>query len=225
MTHTQEHPRPDAAAAYYSDRPVAAARDLTALGVLAFAAAAVATVSTCAAALVLGRASRLRAEQGLEAVDWSLAVYYAATVLGFVALALGWVTASLWLHRARRNAEALDPSAPHALAAGWAWGGWVTPVVALWFPFLLVRDVRRATTPRAPSALLGCWWALFLAVEVGTWASFNLQGSALASFQHAALAQRVSVVTAALMVAALAAWGQVLWAVTAEQHARMRADR
>ena len=31
--------------------------------------------------------------------------------------------------------------------------------------------------------------------------------------------------TAALMVAALAAWGQVIWAVTAEQHARMHAER
>ena len=221
MSHAAQQDQPHPAAAYYAAGGGAGARDLTAYGALAFATAAVATAGLAAAAAVVGRAARIRAEQGLEASDWSLAVYYAGTVLGFLALAAGWVTGSLWLHRARCNAEVLDPDRRHTLAAGWAWGGWLTPVVALWFPFLLLRDVRRATTPLAPAGLLACWWVLFLVAEVGIWGSFNLQGSALVGSEHAVAAHWLSVLTAAVLVAALAGWGQVLRAVTLEQHARI----
>jgi hypothetical protein len=221
--HDQLPPHP--ADAYYPSAAGAPSppRDLSALGVAAFGTAALATLGTCVAAGVLGRASRLRAEQGLDAVDWSLAVYYVATVVALLGLVAGWVTGSLWLHRARRNAEALAPEGHHARSAGWAWGGWVTPVVSLWFPFQVVRDVRRALSPLETTALIGCWWALFLATEIGVRTSINLQGDALARFEHAASAQQMSVITAAVMVAALAAWGEVLRVVTLEQHARMYA--
>jgi hypothetical protein len=227
MTTDSQHPsqQPTHPAAAYYDAPgqvpSAQAKDLTALGVLAFVSAAVTTVCTCVAAVVIGRAARLRARDGLDAFDWSLAVYYVATGLALLALVAGFVTGSLWLHRARRNAEALEPDGRHARSAGWAWGGWVTPVVALWFPFQVVRDVRRALSPLQSAALIGFWWTLFLASEVGLRTSINLQGDALARFDNADLARQMSVVTAAVMVAALAGWGQVLRVITLEQHARM----
>ncbi|HRK45987.1 MAG TPA: DUF4328 domain-containing protein, partial [Nocardioides sp.] len=145
----------------------------------------------------------------------------APAVLGLLA---GAVTGAMWLHRARTNAEVLEPGSLHARRAGWAWGGWVTPVVSLWFPFEVVRDVRRALAPAAGStALIGCWWALFLATEIGWYASFNLQGKALVEFDFAASAHQLSVITAAVMVAALAAWAEVLRVITIEQHERMYA--
>jgi heme/copper-type cytochrome/quinol oxidase subunit 2 len=216
---------PHPAAAYYPVSGSAAVppKDLTALGVLAFVTAAVATLGTCVAAGVLDRAARVRAEEGIDAVDWSLAAYYVGTGLALAGLVAGWVTGSLWLHRARTNAEALGPGRPHARRAGWAWGGWVTPVVALWFPFQVVRDVRRALSPLATTALIGCWWALFLATEIGWRTSWNLQTDALVSFENAATARQMSVITAAVMVAALAAWAEVLRVVTLEQHERMYA--
>jgi hypothetical protein len=216
----EQHP----AAAYYAppgQAPPGQAKDLTALGVLAFTSAAAATLCTCVAAVVLGRAARLRARDGLDAVDWSLAVYYVATGLALLGLVAGFVTGSLWLHRARRNVEALEPGGHHTRRAGWAWGGWVTPVVAPWFPFQVVRDVRRALSPLQGAALVGFWWTLFLASEVGLRASLDLQGDALARFDHADVARQMSVITAAVMVAALAGWGQVLRVITLEQHARM----
>jgi heme/copper-type cytochrome/quinol oxidase subunit 2 len=230
MTRDGHHPSqlpPHPAAGYYATpgQAPAQAKDLTALGVLAFSSATVATVATCAAALVLGRASRLRARDGLDAVEWSLAVYYVATGLALAGLVAGFVTGSLWLYRARRNADALEPQGRHARRAGWAWGGWVTPVVALWFPFQVVRDVRRALSPRESAALIGFWWTLFLASEVGVRASLNLQGDALVRFENADLARQMSVITAAVMVAALAGWGEVLRVVTLEQHARMYAEQ
>jgi heme/copper-type cytochrome/quinol oxidase subunit 2 len=216
--------QPHPAAAFYAapgSSPAAQPKDLTALGVLAFSSAALATLGTCVVALVIGRAARIRARDGLDAVDWSLAVYYVATGLAVLGLVAGFVTGSMWLHRARRNAEELAPQGRHARSAGWAWGGWVTPVVALWFPFQVVRDVRRALSPRESAALIGFWWTLFLASEVGVRASMNLQGDALARFENAGVAQQMSVITAAVMIAALAGWGQVLRVVTLEQHARM----
>ena len=117
----------------------------------------------------------------------------------------------------------LEPDGRHARRAGWAWGGWVTPVVALWFPFQVVRDVRRALSPRQGAALIGFWWTLFLASEIGVRASLDLQGDALTRFENADLARQMSVVTAAVMVAALAGWGEVLRAITLEQHQRMYA--
>ena len=219
-------PEPQAAvhpaAAYYPGAEGGApAKDLTALGVLAFVTAAVATLCTCVTAGVIGRATRVRAEDGINAFDWSLPVYYVGTFLGLLSLVLGWVTGSMWLHRARTNAEALAPGSRHTWSAGWAWGAWVTPVVAAWFPFQVVRDVRRALTPAASTALIGCWWALFLATEIGWYASFNLQGNALVHVENAAAARQMSVITAAVMVAALAAWAEVLRVVTVEQHERM----
>src|SRR4051794_37330942 len=222
MTTDSQHPHP--AASYYAaagEVPSAQAKDLTALGVLAFVSAAVTTVCTCVAAVVIGRAARLRARDGLDAVDWSLAVYYVGTGLALLGLVAGFVTGSLWLHRARKNAEVLEPGGRHARRAGWAWGGWVTPVVALWFPFQVVRDVRRALSPLQSAALIGFWWTLFLASEIGVRTSLNLQGDALARFENADTARQMSIMTAAVMIAALAGWGQVLRVITLEQHARM----
>src|ERR1700741_4905922 len=46
----------------------------------------------------------------------------------------------VWLWRVRRNAENLSPDG-HRLARGWTTGGWLVPVVNLWFPFRIVEDI------------------------------------------------------------------------------------
>ena len=223
MVSETSKPAAHPAAAYYAAAAGAGppTKDLTALGVTAFATAAVATLGTAAVALVIGRAARVRAEAGMDAVDWSLAVYYVCSGLALLGTVAAFVSGAMWLHRARRNAEVLEPLAHHTRRAGWAWGGWVTPVVALWFPFQVVRDVRRALAPAQGTALVAFWWLLFLATEIGERTSVNLQGDALVHFQNAASARQASVMTAAVMVAALAGWGQVLRAITVEQHERM----
>jgi hypothetical protein len=218
-----EQPLQHPAAAYYPGPAYAAnqPKDLTALGILAFASAALATVFACVTASVLGRAIRVRSEEGINAFDWSLPVYYLGELLMFLSLLAGFVTGSMWLHRARRNAEVLEPRGEHARRSGWAWGGWVTPVVAFWFPFQVVRDVRRVVSPRSAVQLIGWWWALFLLTEVLAWYSLSLQGNALVDFRNGDLARGYTIIGAAFMVAALAGWGQVLRVVTTEQHDRL----
>ncbi len=67
--------------------------------------------------------------------------------LPFQALAL--VVTSVWLFRARQNVVSLRPEATQTRSPAWVVLGWLIPVVSLWFPFQVVRDVRRdATAPR-----------------------------------------------------------------------------
>lgn len=78
----------------------------------------------------------------------------------------------IWLWRARVNSELLC-QARHARSRGWVWGGWICPVVNLWFPFQVVRDVWKASHPDAApegynmhnmpfTKVVGWWWVFFL---------------------------------------------------------------
>jgi hypothetical protein len=45
------------------------------------------------------------------------------------------------------------------------WLGWWVPIVSVWFPFQVVRDVLRGS--RLPgSAVVGFWWAAWLTLAV-----------------------------------------------------------
>ena len=218
MTYTPEQPQ-HPAAPYYSAAPYASqAKDLTAFGVLAFSAAVLYTVFTVVTATVTGRAIRHLDD---AAVDWSLPVYFLGSVLSMLSLLAGWILGSIWLHRARKNAEFLTPGSPHARSAGWAWGGWICPIVSLWFPFQVVRDVHKAQNPLSTSPLIGWWWALFLVMLIGTNISDRFQGQA--SVADAGTAQGLAVFSALTAVAALALWGLILRRVTRDQHEQMYA--
>jgi hypothetical protein len=52
----------------------------------------------------------------------------------------------------------------------------VCPVVSLWFPFQIVRDVQAATNPHGRrTALIGWWWAAFLVLNL-TLNAYSLRG-------------------------------------------------
>ncbi|MGN0062786.1 MAG: DUF4328 domain-containing protein [Nocardioides sp.] len=101
------------------------------------------------------------AERGIPRYQLVTA-YDVVLVAGLVALCAGWVAVASWLARARSNAEVLNPGARQEHEKEWAWVGWFVPVVALWFPYVFVRDVRRATAPRGVKPLLLSWWFAFL---------------------------------------------------------------
>lgn len=196
-------------------------KDLTGFAVAAFATAAASTLFNVGTAIIAGRVLRAYEDDPL---DWSLVVYGVGSVLELVTLLAGWVAGSLWLRRARANAELIDPAYHHARSAGWAWGGWICPIVSFWFPFQLVRDVLRAASPGASTTLLGWWWGLFLAMSVlgnvlGRWVGDSGTGA-----ESANGVQTLSVIVAALTVGALVLWGAVLRQVTRVQHARMRGE-
>ncbi|MFD6175762.1 MULTISPECIES: DUF4328 domain-containing protein [unclassified Isoptericola] len=110
-------------------------------------------------------------ERALAEGTDALSVWTAYDGLGSVAIPVQvatFVVACLWLQQARAAATALAPGARQVRRPVWVWLGWVVPVVSLWFPFQVVRDVRAAVVGRPPSAAFGWWWACWL---VGLWAS------------------------------------------------------
>jgi uncharacterized protein DUF4328 len=217
MSYDEQPPQHPATAyypAYAGERP----KDLTVFGVLAFATASLGTLFTVVVASVSGRAVR-HLEAADTDYDWSLAVYAAGVFLGLLALVGGYVTGSMWLFRARKNAELMEPRRHFSRSAGWAWGGWVCPVVNLWFPFQVVRDTHKALSPLSTVPLVGWWWGFFLVQNMSLRAARSVESDATAA--DASTAQGFEIFASVTMVVALVLWGLVLRRITKEQHDRM----
>ena len=99
------------------------------------------------------------------------------TLLTTVLLLAGGILTIVWLNLVRTNTVRLSPKVPHERSQVWVTLGWMVPVVALWFPFQVVRDIRRALNPdpevrRFPSSagrLVGYWWFCYLAMNSVRW--------------------------------------------------------
>jgi hypothetical protein len=78
----------------------------------------------------------------------------------------------VWFRRARINAERHKYRQRRAL--GWAFWGWIIPVVSIWFPFQIMGDIWRAGLPapqrRKTAWLPALWWTCWLlsGLSVGT---------------------------------------------------------
>jgi len=92
----------------------------------------------------------------------------------------------IWFHRARRNVDAFaGPGQP--LSTGWAIGGWLCPVVNLWFPLMIAHGIWKASDPRAPMRggatpgrhpLLWAWWLTYLAANAVFFVSMGTRSTA-----------------------------------------------
>lgn len=73
----------------------------------------------------------------------------------------------IWFFRARKNVELFGLHRPR-LGPGWAIGGWVCPVVNLWFPARIASDLWKGSDTSKGAADIGkpfgrvvlilCWW-------------------------------------------------------------------
>jgi hypothetical protein len=93
---------------------------------------------------------------GLFGIIAALALFVAAAV--FI----------VWLWRVRWNAE-MFCRGEHRYTRGWVLGGWIVPVVNLWYPKQVVDDIVAASDPRTPphiptlrgipgTRLVWAWW-------------------------------------------------------------------
>ncbi len=80
---------------------------------------------------------------------------------GFAVLIAAYVVTCLWLYRVRTNTDIMS-TLRHARSPGWVWGGWVVPIVSLWFPYQIVRDVSRDERGFPVVSRIGTWWTLWL---------------------------------------------------------------
>lgn len=75
----------------------------------------------------------------------------------------------VWFYRARINAE--QHGYRQRRARGWAFWGWIIPIVNIWFPFQIMGDIWRAGLPaeqRGETAWLpALWWTCWLLSGLG----------------------------------------------------------
>lgn len=127
--------------------------------------------------------------------------------LGFI-LGAG-VVFITWLWRARLNSEELSYG-QHYRERGWVVGSWFCPIVNLWFPYQVVRDVLRFSDPKnrgldgdssRGGPLVIVWWLTWLGSSIAAYYSFAVYREVPASaedvlsmFDRMAVADTVSAV-------------------------------
>lgn len=84
------------------------------------------------------------------------------TVTALFGLA-AYLATGFWLQASRKFAVAANPAARFARGPAWTWLGWWVPIVSLWAPYQVVRDIRGAVVPdRERRVALGLWWPFWL---------------------------------------------------------------
>jgi len=212
--HPPEHGHPGA---WSHGGPPASAPSSLAVGVIVLALAVTAVqVSIAVAAWPAAETYRQAARDGLA--RWEVfTVYDGLVTLLFPTLLACYVVTCLWLRRCRANLDRFTPHLHHARSPLWIWLGWWVPVVALWFPYQVVRDIQpdHVTTPRV---WLGWWWAGWLGFQLVLQGTGPLTSSADAIDEDLVVALPVleTVATAALVLA-LIPWVRVVRRTTAAQ--------
>jgi hypothetical protein len=122
-----------------------------------------------------------------------------------------YVATALWLQRARANAE-LIRSFNHKRSPVWNWLGWWVPVVSVWFPFQIMRDLGRASSPSLSSPpALGVWWGLWL---VGQGFSRAADRIAFRGYEAVGLLGPVNLVAAIAFSGAFVLWARMVLGIT-----------
>lgn len=126
--------------------------------------------------------------------------------------ALALVVTCIWLARARANAVLIRPQFRHERSSVWVWLAWFVPVVSLWFPRQVVRDIHRGSSPTgAVPPGLDLWWGLWLGSLFLTQLADRL---ALGSdFELLSWLGPLNAASTVLMVAALVLWVRIVQSV------------
>jgi hypothetical protein len=199
----------------------------SALGVAAMVLASVWTAAQVVVLLLAPRgadALREAGEAGLTAFDSEFTAYDGVGLLAIAIQLATYVVVSVWLYQSRSTAIAANPKFVHERSRVWTWLGWLVPVVSLWFPYQVVRDVRRATSP-GPVSGIGAWWAawlVFLSASnvAGRLVDGRAPGTAVGAAEVLVPIETVSTVA---MIVALVLWVRIIRDVTRAQDERIAA--
>jgi hypothetical protein len=162
---------------------------------------------------------------GLSPAESAFTAYdMVGTLVTPVALA-AYIASGLWLYKSRVSAQGANPSFVHERSKVWAWLGWAVPVVNLWFPYQVVRDVRRATSPQ-PVTGIGWWWAAWLvSYHVGEVADRTSSRTSASQTELASnLVVPLEVTSSIGMIVALVFWIRIVREVTSWQRERLAAQ-
>ncbi len=195
---------------------------LGALAHLAVAAAGLLTLIEVAQATAAFPASAQFVAAARSGTDVSsVLTWYDATVLFSLPMqVLAWVATCVWLSRARRNAVTMHPGSKQVRGKAWVWWGWLVPVVCLWFPYQVVRDVVTALRSDGSPRRLGVWWSAWV-VYIGTDSatSFLVPSSGVPDEAAALAIGPLEAVNALSCLVALVPWVLIVRTVGADQDA------
>jgi Domain of unknown function (DUF4328) len=150
---------------------------------------------------------------------------YDAVGIPFIAVEVAtYVVACVWLYRSRSTAVAANPGHVHERSAVWTWLGWWVPIVSFWFPYQVVRDVRRASASGRISGI-GGWWAAWLVFVIASSAAGRMatRTTPEATLIAAEGLMYVELVATVAMVVALVLWIRIIQDVTRYQAERITA--
>lgn len=180
-------------------------------------AAVVTVVQLLGWLLSFSAAEEFRAAAEAGWAPWDVYTTYDSVSFFYVpALLAAGVVSIVWLWKSRVLADTLSPSWRHARSRVWVWLGWFVPVVALWFPYQVVRDVRRATV-RAPRPGLGWWWAGWLVLGFASNAASRIPLSTSTDPSVAGALPFFETVATVATVVALVLWIRTVREITAAQ--------
>lgn len=102
--------------------------------------------------------------------DHAVSAVALVVLLLYIATGVVWI---IWFHRARTNVESWGARFQRR-SAGWAIGAWFCPIVNLWFPYQIARDVLDDTEGKpndyairsGARPLLLIWWLSFVALDL-----------------------------------------------------------
>jgi hypothetical protein len=163
-------------------------------GLLAVAALAVACVGLVLGAVGDGISIGIRSgAAGRSLSHGEQQVIALVVVLPAVLFLLGYVGAviavPMWCHRVHRNLPALGAQ-DLSFSPGWAAGGWFIPVLMLWRPYEVLREIWQNSRPQGePWTLLRVYWGAWLianwvAISQSNTSPGGIAGDALGMFSN-----------------------------------------
>jgi len=156
--------------------------------------------------------------------DDTWATVYDGTALALLpGIIVVWVVTCIWLGQVRRHAKSINPVYPHARRVGWVWAGWLVPIVNLWFPFQVVRDIYAAASRFLMPSAMRWWWGLWLVMLFANRVLDSMMSSQLDSLDFdSGPVVVLGVIATTATLGALVAWGLTMRHVV---NALDRADR
>ena len=130
------------------------------------------------------------------------------TFIAFIQLAISLITVALfciWIHRAHRNLKPLNAK-NLKFSSGWAVGWFFVPIMNLFRPYQVMKEIWKASDPGVDAAddtawqntpgssLLGWWWGFWLAANLAGTIAWNLlwRGEELSELLGASIAYMIS---------------------------------
>lgn len=109
----------------------------------------------------------------------------------------------VWQARAHGNLDSMARQSPYTV--GWGIGYWFIPIVNLFRPYQLIRDIWEVSVEHAghnvSSALIGWWWAAFILGSIFSQAGDRLYGNG-SLYSDFVTANNVLMVGELIMIAA-----------------------